>query len=77
MNRVQIEKHFGKCSKARAAQLAQRIELGKRILLRLETDRVIHYDVPVLIEAVDKLLDGKGLSKKEHSAWDRYATLDI
>lgn len=75
MNRIQIEKHFGKCSKARAAQLAQRIELGKRILARIESDRIIHYDRQVLINAVDNCLSGEGMTRKQHAAWGRYANL--
>lgn len=75
ISRLQIEKAFGTCSKAKAAQLAQRVELAKRIIKRLDTNRVIHFDKPVLIEAADKLLDGKGLNVREHAAWDRYKDL--
>ena len=64
-------------SKAQDIQKQERIALGKRILARLETGRVIHYDVPVLTNAVDKLFDGKGLLINEHKAWERYKDLEL
>lgn len=75
ISRQRIEEVFGSCSKAKAAQLAQRIELAKLIIKRLNTGRVIHYDNPILLDAASKLLNGKGLNVKEHAAWNRYKDL--
>lgn len=77
IDRKRIEEVFGSGSKARAARIQGRIELGRRILARLETGRVIHYDIQILINAVDKLFDGKGLLLNEHKAWERYKDLKL
>ena len=75
INRHRIEELFGSGTKAKAAQIAERIALAKQIITRLETERVIHYDVQVLTDGADQLLSGNGMSRKQWKAWERYRKL--
>ena len=75
VSRIAIEERFGAGTKSKAAQIAERIALAKQIITRLETERVIHYDVQVLTDGADQLLSGNGMSRKQWKAWDRYKHL--
>lgn len=73
MDRYQVEEIFGKGTKFRAHQLADRIEMGKLILKRIDSGVFLHYEEQDLIDACDRCLSGYALTAKQDKIWRRYA----